>query len=68
MEAKIESGGPALQDAWPNGTCYGCGPANPGGLHIKSYWSEDGSEVVCTFRPGPEYNARASLTSPTGGW
>lgn len=47
----------ALQDAWPNGTCYGCGPANPMGLHIKSYWSEDGSEVVATFSPQPQYNA-----------
>jgi acyl-coenzyme A thioesterase PaaI-like protein len=48
---------PALQDAWPNATCYGCGPANPVGLHIKSYWSDDGSEVVCTFQPQPQYNA-----------
>jgi acyl-coenzyme A thioesterase PaaI-like protein len=48
---------PALQDAWPNATCYGCGPANPHGLHIKSYWSEDGSEVVCSFLPRPEHNA-----------
>jgi acyl-coenzyme A thioesterase PaaI-like protein len=47
----------ALQDAWPNATCYGCGPANPQGLRIKSYWSEDGSEVICTFEPKPEYNA-----------
>jgi acyl-coenzyme A thioesterase PaaI-like protein len=46
-----------LQDAWPNGTCYGCGPANEKGLRIKSYWSEDGSEVVCTFAPRQEQNA-----------
>jgi acyl-coenzyme A thioesterase PaaI-like protein len=51
------SGQPALQDAWPNGTCYGCGPANEKGLRIKSYWSEDGSEVVCTFAPRQEQNA-----------
>jgi acyl-coenzyme A thioesterase PaaI-like protein len=49
--------GAALQDAWPDATCYGCGPANARGLRIKSFWSEDGSEVVCTFRPGPEHNA-----------
>ena len=48
---------PALQDIWVNGTCYGCGPANPHGLHIKSYWSADGSEVVCTFQPKPHFNA-----------
>jgi acyl-coenzyme A thioesterase PaaI-like protein len=48
---------PALQDAWPGATCYGCGPANAEGLRIKSYWSEDGSEVVCTFYPEPKHNA-----------
>lgn len=48
---------PGLQDVWPDATCYGCGPANPNGLHIKSYWSEDGSEIFCVFRPRPEYNA-----------
>lgn len=47
----------ALQDVWPAGTCYGCGPANALGLRIKSYWSEDGTEVVCRFQPRPEQNA-----------
>ena len=49
--------GPALQDIWTNGTCYGCGPANPRGLHIKSYWADDGETVLADFQPGPEYNA-----------
>jgi acyl-coenzyme A thioesterase PaaI-like protein len=47
----------ALQDVWPMGTCYGCGPANSHGLHIKSYWSADGSEVTCTFHAQPHFNA-----------
>ena len=47
----------ALQDAWPDATCYGCGPANAHGHRIKSYWSEDGSEVVARFQPRPEHNA-----------
>lgn len=47
----------ALQDAWPDATCYGCGPANMAGLRIKSYWSEDGAEVVCRFQPRAEQNA-----------
>jgi acyl-coenzyme A thioesterase PaaI-like protein len=46
---------PALQDIWPDATCYGCGPANPYGLHIKSYW--EGDEVVCRFDPQPQQNA-----------
>lgn len=47
----------ALQDIWVNGTCFGCGPANPRGLQIKSYWAEDGREVICTFIPQPHHNA-----------
>jgi acyl-coenzyme A thioesterase PaaI-like protein len=47
----------ALQDVWPDATCYGCGPANEKGLRIKSRWSEDGSEVVAQFQPRPEHNA-----------
>lgn len=49
--------GTALQDVWIAGTCYGCGPANEHGLRIKSYWSDDGEEVVCTFHPQPYHNA-----------
>lgn len=48
----------ALQDlVLPNGTCYGCGSANPDGLQIKSYWSEDGKTVVCTFDKAERYSA-----------
>lgn len=53
----FEGSGVALQDVWPEATCYGCGPANERGLRIKSYWSADGSEVICRFEPRPEYNA-----------
>jgi hypothetical protein len=47
----------ALQDVWPEATCYGCGPANQDGLRIKSYWSEDGRFVEAVFHPQPKYNA-----------
>jgi hypothetical protein len=48
----------ALQDiCLPNGTCYGCGSANPDGLHIKSYWSEDGKYVVCRFEPQERFSS-----------
>jgi acyl-coenzyme A thioesterase PaaI-like protein len=50
-------GGRVLQNAWPSGSCYGCGPANPQGLHIHSHWSVDGSEIICTFEPKHEFNA-----------
>ena len=42
----------AIQDSIPHNHCYGCGPENPDGLQIKSYW--DGKESVCTYMPRPE--------------
>lgn len=45
----------ALQDLLPQNHCYGCGPANPRGLRIKSYL--EGEEVVCRFQPSPEHTA-----------
>lgn len=45
----------AIQDSIPNNHCYGCGPANPNGMQIKSYW--DGTESLCTYTPRPEQSA-----------
>lgn len=48
----------ALQDiCLPDGTCYGCGSANPDGLHIKSYWSDDGRYVVASFEPQTRFTS-----------
>jgi hypothetical protein len=48
----------ALQDiCFPQGKCYGCGPANPDGLHIKSYWSDDGQFVVAQFEPQEKFSS-----------
>ncbi|MCP4603377.1 MAG: PaaI family thioesterase [Proteobacteria bacterium] len=46
-----------LQNVWPMSTCYGCGPANTGGLHIKSHWSDDGDAVIATYHAESKYNA-----------
>lgn len=35
--------------------CFGCGPANPKGLHIRSYPEDD--EVVARFKPEPHHEA-----------
>lgn len=35
----------------PHGVCFGCGTANPRGLHIKSYPDPDGIHVVATMNP-----------------
>ena len=38
--------------------CFGCGPANPEGLHIRSIPTADGSgEVVADWTPGPNHEA-----------
>ena len=47
---------PAIQDlAHADGICYGCGPAHPTGLHIKSHWHDDGVHVVARITPSDEF-------------
>lgn len=47
----------SFQEHYPEETkhCYGCGPVNEHGLHIRSYW--DGDETVCRFDPKPYHTA-----------
>ncbi len=44
-----------IQDHMPHNKCFGCGPANPDGLRIKSYWA--GDETVCLWKPRPFHKA-----------
>ena len=46
-----------LQDVWKENTCYGCGPGNPHGMHLKSRWSDDGRFVVAEYVADPKYNS-----------
>ena len=47
----------SLQERYdPHGVCYGCGPANPLGLHIRSFPGV-GSEVVAEWQPQPHHHA-----------
>jgi acyl-coenzyme A thioesterase PaaI-like protein len=46
----------ALQDRLPHNHCFGCGPQNPHGLRIKSYWSGDLLSVT-RFTPEPHHCA-----------
>ena len=39
----------------PRSVCYGCGPANAAGLHLRSF--ERGDEVVAEWRPQTRYEA-----------
>jgi acyl-coenzyme A thioesterase PaaI-like protein len=46
----------SLQETYaPNNACFGCGPANPKGLHIRSF--ANGDEVVAEWTPSKEYEA-----------
>ncbi|MFQ5690960.1 MAG: PaaI family thioesterase [Gemmatimonadota bacterium] len=46
----------SLQDRYaPNTTCFGCGPANPKGLRIKSFPSN--GDVVAEWTPEPHHEA-----------
>lgn len=35
--------------------CWGCGPKNEEGLHLKTYPTEDGSKCVCHITPDEQY-------------
>ncbi|HTE50947.1 MAG TPA: PaaI family thioesterase [Kofleriaceae bacterium] len=46
----------SLQERFaPQGRCFGCGPANPEGLRIRSI--PRGDEVVCAWTGQPRYQA-----------
>jgi len=46
----------SLQETYaPGNICFGCGPANPEGLHIQSF--VQGDEVVAEWQPQPKYQA-----------
>jgi acyl-coenzyme A thioesterase PaaI-like protein len=50
----------SLQDTYaPNSICFGCGPANPQGLHIKSF--VQGDYVVAEWTPQPHHEAFPSV-------
>ncbi|WP_394841361.1 PaaI family thioesterase [Pendulispora brunnea] len=47
---------PSIQERlFPNMTCFGCGPANPKGFHLRSFGAEDGV-VIASFTPWPEHD------------
>ena len=58
----------AFQDQIPGNHCFGCGPSNPQGLQIKSFWQGD-DEALCRFLPaahhcsGPKRYLNGGITS-----
>ena len=48
----------SLQETYgPDSVCYGCGPANPRGLHIRSFPDAESGEVVGEWMPEPHHHA-----------
>ena len=45
----------AFQDQIPGNHCWGCGPDNPDGLHLKSDW--EGGVAVARWTPSPAHAA-----------
>ncbi|MEY2487106.1 MAG: hypothetical protein QOG67_4041 [Verrucomicrobiota bacterium] len=46
----------SLQERYaPKNSCFGCGPANPEGLHVRSFPKAD--EVVAKWQPQKKYEA-----------
>ena len=46
----------SVQETWsPQGRCFGCGPANPDGLHLRSL--PDGDGLIATFTAEPRHEA-----------
>jgi acyl-coenzyme A thioesterase PaaI-like protein len=52
----------SIQETYaPTLACFGCGPANPKGLHIRSF--PEGEEVVAEWQPSQEYEAFQGMLS-----
>ena len=52
----------SIQETYaPEMACFGCGPANKMGLHVRSF--VQGDEVVAQWQPHPEYEAFAGVLS-----
>lgn len=49
----------SLQETYaPQNACFGCGPANPKGLRIRSFpVDEEGDEIVARWTPEPHHEA-----------
>ena len=45
-----------VQHSWPDLDCFGCGPANPDGIHLESVLQEDGS-LVAVVDPEPRFQS-----------
>jgi acyl-coenzyme A thioesterase PaaI-like protein len=53
-----DESGLSLQERFgPHTTCFGCGPANERGLHVRSFADPDTDEVLAEWQPEPHHQA-----------
>jgi acyl-coenzyme A thioesterase PaaI-like protein len=53
-----ETSSRSLQEQYaPDSICFGCGPANPDGLHVRSRVAPGGDELVADWVPEPRHQA-----------
>lgn len=56
QSARPQTTGQALQEQWfPDGLCFGCGPANPNGFRLRSFRADSG--VVAEWQPEAHHQA-----------
>ena len=57
--ASMDTAGRSLQERYGAHTiCFGCGPANPDGLHIRSFPDDDTpTDVIAEWTPQPRHEA-----------
>lgn len=52
----------SIQETYaPNLKCFGCGPANEQGLHIRSF--AEGGEVIASWQPAKQYESFDGMLS-----
>jgi hypothetical protein len=54
-EKSPRSGSKAVPRGWQRDFCFGCGPANPGGLQLKFVLAPGGDSYVCEFELGVQF-------------
>jgi acyl-coenzyme A thioesterase PaaI-like protein len=58
---------PSVQEKYaPHNQCFGCGVANPQGLHLRSFPASDGGvedQLVAEFQPAPHHLAFTGIVN-----
>jgi acyl-coenzyme A thioesterase PaaI-like protein len=58
-ESPTHASAKSVQERYaPHNRCFGCGPANPQGLRLRSFPAPDSTDgLVCAWRPEPHHEA-----------